>query len=290
MSGLMAYFIFNPLTYDRKSSLKYLIVATCVVWGIHLPIMICHYFPLFPENMKATLVKLGFSEKDFEETIIKNKFPYYEDEYYRFCARHWVVTSIDEIFLVLNILVLNCTAFGLTVAAFFAITRKIYSSRRTFGNRDDAESQIRTRRQNTKLLKRSVIVSSFTLLPWLPNFFVTIFSTVASLVAYGWYVKTVKVPWIFPLLNLLMEPNIRKGIKAFKSHNSVKFQYFWMRFFLLRTANNSLSCDKVSAKINFFAKRPSLPTVHPLGAPQVRVFSITLPASPAGSFRPFQRQ
>eukprot|EP00116_Pleurobrachia_bachei_P007040 sb/3467302/ len=45
-------------------------------------------------------------------------------------------------------------------------------------------------------------------------------------------------------------------------YNSVKFQYFWMRFFLLGTANNSLSCDKVSAKINFFPKRPSLPTVE----------------------------
>eukprot|EP00116_Pleurobrachia_bachei_P019141 sb/3479403/ len=41
-------------------------------------------------------------------------------------------------------------------------------------------------------------------------------------------------------------------------YNSVKFQYFWMRFFLLGTANNSLSCDKVSAKISFFGDSEKL--------------------------------
>ena len=100
-----------------------------------------------------------------------------------------------------------------------------------------AESKIRTRRQNMKLVKRTVIISSFTLLPWLPNFFVTIFATVASLVDYDWYDEKTKgildewlilndlsvylyfsVPWIYPLLNILMEPNIRKGIKGFKRY------------------------------------------------------------------------
>ena len=102
-----------------------------------------------------------------------------------------------------------------------------------------------------KLVKRSVITSSFTLLPWLPNLFISIFSTVASLVDYDWYKETVVegipyewyflvdvsvflyyiVPWIFPLLNILMEPNIRKGIKAFKRYARFKFSFSSSRFY-----------------------------------------------------------
>jgi hypothetical protein len=232
----MAYFICNPLSYNRGKSLKYLVQGTVLVWTIHLPIMICHYFTLFPEHTKHILERLNLSDL-FENVIKADIFPYQRSEvaFYHSCERYWLSGSAEETLIVVIFFILNSTAVGLTIAAFVAIARKLSATRRVGHGIGNERNQSRNRRQDQKLAKRGILITVFTLLPWLPNLCISMFAALATRINLHWYSHFYRsnkpvmivledisiflyhsVPWIYPLLNIVVEGNIRKALTGKK--------------------------------------------------------------------------
>ena len=226
--------IANPFGYNKESTLTLVVMssATAFVWLIHLPIMVCHYFVLFPDDMQATLERLGYPGA-FEHFIKAKVFPYNpsKNARSRYCERHWVQGSKDATIIVLFIFVLNCLAISLIAVAYVVISVIIVRSRKTFGDRGDDEQAARQRKrsQNKKLALRAFFITFCTLFPWLPNLLVSILNRILTGYDIGHKLNSNKayltfmditiylyfiIPWVSPLLNLVLEPKINSGLKS----------------------------------------------------------------------------
>jgi len=221
-----AYVIARPFNYDREGTPARVTmsVATFVAVTILLPIQVCHFFYLKPGNIEEVAGTETWNKfKDNTFIYIKRN---------KNCYRIYFSNTFDSYFIEYYIMLMNTLAILLIVFAYIVIFAMILQSRKRFGDSSE-EGRSRKKAQNMKIVKAALIMTSCSLLPWLPNLLISMFMErfpgckkwlqehlgyaaywgMMDATNYLYYI----VPWLFPLLNILTNPAIKKAYKSIRN-------------------------------------------------------------------------
>ncbi|KAL5256550.1 hypothetical protein ACHWQZ_G011711 [Mnemiopsis leidyi] len=231
-----AYMIANPLSYNRSGFRARLVISlsTLLTLLLLLPIHVLYFYWLQPEKLKIILVEEWGWPKDYAEKVWNEHFgksPFTLVRRYQTCERFYIPRSLDYRIKRYFTLSVSLAAVSLVLASYGLIFATILKSRKTFGHKErETADKLKTRAQNAKIVKAAIIMTSLTLLPWLPNIVLTVLfeadlqENIESLIGkealFGIVDATnylfYTVPWVFPLLNLLTNPVISKSLASFR--------------------------------------------------------------------------
>ena len=149
-----------------------MILGTVVAVFIQLPITICHFFRLKPSQIQNMYPEL------YKEEGAKSIFIYYNR--IMTCSRLYWPGTIDLHLITYYILAINLIAIALVIMSYVVILLVLVQSRKKFA-KNTSESKRRIKAQNYKIAKAALLMTSCTMLPWLPNIILRILFEFSSI-------------------------------------------------------------------------------------------------------------